>query len=664
MAWWSGTVTATNGSANVTIVSGDPIDNLVSGNALIIGSNFNPVEIKRAYFNGTNNIIELVSVWPNATQTSQPAKSFTTDADLIPIGKTLALYLNSFTKASQTDAVTGTDNNNLMTPLRTKEAVQALVKSAAYLDATTSKLDHTLGRVFKMGDLGMGRTLDLRTSTGGAYADYDTPQKCYNKGTLFGFIDGASLGIPNYSASAYGVLTIHGHYTDASGAMGTCQEFRYGADVWIRAYASATTWTSWTKLLKTGDYGQGSVGQMPAVPVSDLNLLNISGDFSVPPDTSNWPFGSYGGILRHSSHGNNQYSMQIASEAQNKKTKVRYRQVGGVWTAWTDFLQLGDFGIGGTGGAYTRCDNANTLTGTGMYWTSATWVGSPESGLDGANQGYLIHQDWGTDNAYALQKFYSVNGAYTCLVRRKDYGTWTRWFAEGEAVGYKGNTRSRPTMDYSTNVDLNTLTKAGWYNLLANPTNSSNFPPQPTNSTGWWFIHNIVYNDGAQIQQYAYSYMTCDASGNPSDSYIFVRVYYSNSGAWSKWQKIAGPDVGLVYYDATSGRNVGAIIERGVNPNGEYVKFADSTMICKLQYNETADITTTEGALYRNASGITWNYPAQFVDYPVVTGQFPACGGWLSQRVNGIVSCIYYWQAALNFSADGNAQVMAIGRWR
>lgn len=673
MAWWSGTVTATNGSANVTIVSGDPIDNLVSGNALIIGSSFNPVEIKRAYFNGTNNIIELVSAWPNATQTSQPAKSFTTDADLIPISKTLATYLSSFTKASQTDAVTGTDNTNVMTALRTKEAIQALVKSAAYLDATTSRVDHTLGRSSQIGDMGIGNYLDFRVR----YSDYDTPQKCYSKGTLFGFIDGASIGIPNYSNYDYGVLTIHGQYNDYSGAKGTCQEFRYGADVWIRAFATATTWTPWTKLLKYGEQGFGTnivgikdvmAAWNPSTVLANLNSTGsdchyqgmIQNHGSYAPEA----WGTLSGFV---SSGNN-YSYTWQEFIGHSSTKWRRNATGSTtWTEWRKVLEKSDFGIGGTGGAYTRCDNANTLTGTGHYWTASEWQGSPVNGQDGRNQGYLIHQDWGTDSSYALQEFYSVNGTnLERMVRRKDFGTWTRWYAEGELHKSGSSSRALPKTDWSTNVDLNTLNGAGWWHLLGNPTNSSNFPPHAQGATAWWFIQNIVYAEGAVVQQYAYSYMTCDANGNPSNSYIFVRVWYGGSGIWSKWQKIAGPDTGFVYYDAATDKNIGAIIERGSNANGEYVKFADGTMICTHSYVENADINIQEGALYRSAT-ISWTFPASFGagPSPCVWGTHYASGAWVNPRLVSYGSTTFVLLCNVSFLSDNfPVHLVAIGRWR
>lgn len=61
----------------------------------------------------------------------------------------------------------------------------------------------------------------------------------------------------------------------------------------------------------------------------------------------------------------------------------------------------------------------------------------------------------------------------------------------------------------------------------------------------------------------------------------------------------------------SSGVPTGAIIERGSNANGDYVKYADGTMICSL-------FTTTSNQAINNAYASlfqgtrAWNFPATF----------------------------------------------------
>lgn len=58
----------------------------------------------------------------------------------------------------------------------------------------------------------------------------------------------------------------------------------------------------------------------------------------------------------------------------------------------------------------------------------------------------------------------------------------------------------------------------------------------------------------------------------------------------------------------SGGVPTGAVIERGSNANGEYVRFADGTQIC------TRALTASSSA------GVTWTFPAAFVAAPVVNG--------------------------------------------
>lgn len=66
----------------------------------------------------------------------------------------------------------------------------------------------------------------------------------------------------------------------------------------------------------------------------------------------------------------------------------------------------------------------------------------------------------------------------------------------------------------------------------------------------------------------------------------------------------------------TAGVPTGAIIERGSNANGEYVKFADGTMICSRKITFVGPINTLFGAVYNGAVVAASNYPATFAAIP------------------------------------------------
>ncbi|OPE26181.1 phage tail protein, partial [Pseudomonas aeruginosa] len=67
-----------------------------------------------------------------------------------------------------------------------------------------------------------------------------------------------------------------------------------------------------------------------------------------------------------------------------------------------------------------------------------------------------------------------------------------------------------------------------------------------------------------------------------------------------------------------SGIPSGAIIERGSNANGEYVRFADGTQICW-----TNTLTFTAGV---SSVGANWSYPASFSSSYPIAGAVSASG--------------------------------------
>lgn len=113
-----------------------------------------------------------------------------------------------------------------------------------------------------------------------------------------------------------------------------------------------------------------------------------------------------------------------------------------------------------------------------------------------------------------------------------------------------------------------------------------------------------------------------------------------------------------------------SIIESGSNANGNYVKYADGTMICYLNIEVTDQaLNNAYGAnLYQGSR--TWTYPVQFIDdnVSVSCGQFQ----WGTSASWGTVVAADKTSAQLRgidaFSrATGTAtkiQAMAIGRWK
>jgi hypothetical protein len=114
----------------------------------------------------------------------------------------------------------------------------------------------------------------------------------------------------------------------------------------------------------------------------------------------------------------------------------------------------------------------------------------------------------------------------------------------------------------------------------------------------------------------------------------------------------------------SGGVPTGAIIERGSNANGAYVRFADGTQICtKLDVAMAAD--TAVGNVFRSASNTLWNFPVNFAP-----GSEPACFGrvdggarWLVFGGGGNTGACYWHYAAVSDATLIAGSIAAIGRW-
>ncbi|MDR7119771.1 hypothetical protein [Rheinheimera soli] len=131
MTWWkASSVTVTAGQSTVTVNTGDDVGMIKGAEGLVIG-NQPPVEVKRSYLNASVKMLELISPWPYATQSGQPAVAFPTDGDLAAATAVLKALIDNFYKASTVQAQAGTDDNGFMTSLKTKQAIDINAVSAA-----------------------------------------------------------------------------------------------------------------------------------------------------------------------------------------------------------------------------------------------------------------------------------------------------------------------------------------------------------------------------------------------------------------------------------------------------------------------------------------------------------------------------------------------------
>ena len=100
------------------------------------------------------------------------------------------------------------------------------------------------------------------------------------------------------------------------------------------------------------------------------------------------------------------------------------------------------------------------------------------------------------------------------------------------------------------------------------------------------------------------------ASGTASGAAVQVSADDTTSGRLMRADYGYGPGNLLGSVSENSGTPTGAVIERGSNSNGDYVRFADGTQICSATLDPVT-CTTSEGAVFSSSSA-AWSYPMPF----------------------------------------------------
>lgn len=118
----------------------------------------------------------------------------------------------------------------------------------------------------------------------------------------------------------------------------------------------------------------------------------------------------------------------------------------------------------------------------------------------------------------------------------------------------------------------------------------------------------------------------------------------------------------------SSGVPTGAIIERGSNANGEYVRYADGTQICTFRATVSIDITASVFGGFRSG-GQSWTYPATFSSAPIVssnTAELSSFGAIAYPFVSDpTVSATYFFTSVTSqaSSISRSIDLVSIGRW-
>lgn len=228
-------------------------------------------------------------------------------------------------------------------------------------------------------------------------------------------------------------------------------------------------------------------------------------------------------------------------------------------------------------------------------------------------------------------------------------GATLRIATDGGAFGL-GNTGNLPTL---ANFDA-TNTPAGIY-AFGNSTSTTGTRPADWSTSVTGTI--MVFYDNGNLSQLAWrSNPASGASG------IYKRSYVAS--AWTTWDTVFLRSNLLGTVSQTAGVPTGAAIERGSNANGEYVKFADGTLICTIGNLTVPDSSTAVGNLFRSSADVTWTFPATFAASPIVTGEVISNDCWLSPTGAPLTtSADMRAMSAVSKASTLTVRAQAIGRW-
>jgi hypothetical protein len=176
----------------------------------------------------------------------------------------------------------------------------------------------------------------------------------------------------------------------------------------------------------------------------------------------------------------------------------------------------------------------------------------------------------------------------------------------------------------------------------------------------WWSLLRIQHPGypGGYWQDFA---MPFQLGGRP-------RVRQNTSGAKSAWQELAyTSDVAQAVANLVGTMAGGAIIERGSNANGEYVRFADGTQICTCDVVYENIMTSIVPGLFQ--SNVSYAvFAAAFTNVPscsvAFTGSNGESAGWVATYsvTTSNLATFAFCPAATATLRTGS--VIAVGRWK
>lgn len=344
----------------------------------------------------------------------------------------------------------------------------------------------------------------------------------------------------------------------------------------------------------------------------------------------------------------------------------------------------GWMGLGAIIGIPLPNANANTGLPAGKYVVNTSWTGSPFSGTNDFNRGYLSVSSWLLDG-YQLQEFTPLIYAEgnQKMFRTNLGGTWRGWSEQlsltpgatslpvtkggtgGTSVSSAQSALSLVPVTSNTDTTAGRLVTPGWMGLGSSASlavSDLNNIKIGSKCSVFNAANSPVMGSIATLEVTAYSVDWISqtfrvVSATPR---VFERSFYGGT-TWSPWVEVYNSG------NATNDPATNGLMSFGSSANGSYMKLANGVLICWLNVGTVAFTAA-------NRYNATWTFPVPFV------GPIPFVNGQGAGRLGGVIQpCSWqtYGQDALtgatcaiqhtggtNLDDVRNLAWLAIGRWR
>lgn len=145
----------------------------------------------------------------------------------------------------------------------------------------------------------------------------------------------------------------------------------------------------------------------------------------------------------------------------------------------------------------------------------------------------------------------------------------------------------------------------------------------------------------------------------------FVRSYNTSTNSWNAWSRVYNSSSILGIVSQVNGLPTGAVIERGSNANGDYVRFADGTQIC-WGVAPQAQTVNQAGNLIFFSGNVAFNFPASFSAIPCVAGNtsdHSISYSWVASTVTPSLTGSGWVLVSTGQNATARFRWIATGRW-